>query len=228
MGPAGFQGPFTVYVVGGDPGEKHRITEVAVSLGYTSCTCSSVDELRATFEPGRPGCVILASRHADDDGVALQQELRDTHSPCPAFLFVADSADVKTAVQAMRDGAVDFLIKPVAPDLLAARIREAEEKAHRERERAEARRKLAPLTERESTVLELIVRGFSTKEIAAEVFRSPKTIEAQRRSIMRKLAVSNLAQMVRVAVSAGTLPVARGHDGPVKAKKKSPPEATPR
>ncbi len=208
MGTKTISGKGFVYIVDDDPAVRESISLLVRSAGFEVIPCASIDEFQNKYHPQQLCCLVLDIRLPDTSGLSLQDRLSST-SPSIPIIFVTGYGDVQTAVRAMRMGAVDFLEKPFCEKLLLERVSEAMEKAALGHVRADADRRLVTLTEREAEILEFIVRGFSTKEIAAEIFRSTKTIEAHRRSIMRKLDVSNLAEMVRIAMSA-TVPIGVG------------------
>lgn len=201
--PMGDQSPgHRVYVIDDDPAVRDSIALLVSGEGYRVEPCASLTQFEEVFTPSEePTCLVLDVKLPGTDGIQIQEGLRSTQPQLP-IVFISGHADVPTTVKAFRKGAVHFLEKPYREEDLLKAIGEALTQCQANHERADARQRLSSLTGRESEILDLIVDGMSTKEIAAEIFRSAKTIEAHRRSIMRKLDVSNLAEMVRIAMSA--------------------------
>jgi len=158
----------------------------------------------APFE--RSGCVILDVRMPGLNGLEVQAALKQRRIELPV-IFLTASADVPIAVSAMREGAVDFLEKPFENEDLVARVRNALERHQNQRrgsvEREDVQRRLASLTARERSVLDLVVAGQTNKEIARTLGASFRTIEIHRRHVMEKMAVSTLADLVRLKLLDG-------------------------
>ena len=138
-------------------------------------------------------------------GLELLDRLNEIGSTLPAIM-VARHADVRTAVRALRNGAVDYLEKPVDVDQLVASIDKALEQTGRSAAhdpvRAAAASRLAELTERQRQVLALVLEGRPNKVIAAELGLSRRTVEAHRAAIMRKTGSKSISALVRSALSA--------------------------
>jgi FixJ family two-component response regulator len=135
------------------------------------------------------------------DGLELQEKLAEQASERPV-IFLTGKADVPRSVQAMKAGAVDFLLKPVEREvLLAAVARANEQDAKLRRERADRQaveRKLASLTPREREVLEQVAAGKLNKQIAAALGTVEKTVKVHRGRMMEKLGVRSVAELVRL------------------------------
>ena len=148
-----------------------------------------------------PACLLLDLRMPGIDGLDLQQTLLSRGVSWP-IVFFSGQGDVSSATRAMREGAVDFLVKPVdEPQLLQAVERAAERAmALHERRRLEqdARERLARLTKREREVCELVARGLLNKQIAYELGTVEKTVKVHRGRMMRKLEVDSVAALVRL------------------------------
>jgi two-component system response regulator FixJ len=139
----------------------------------------------------------------------LQSRLSERHSLLPVIVMTGQ-ADVKLAVRAMKAGAVDFLEKPFNETQLLDAIRRAlaanEQALAAAAEAGEAANRLAVLTRREREVLDLLVTGKSTKEIANIIGGSPRTIDVHRARVFGKLGAASLPDLVelmRRAHSAG-------------------------
>jgi FixJ family two-component response regulator len=142
-------------------------------------------------------------------GVELQRRLAERGKLLP-IVFLSGHGDVRTCAEAMKNGAVDFLTKPVDDgDLLAAVAQALEKSAVLRQERAAratVESALAVLTARERQVLAQIVAGRLNKQIAADLGTGEKTIKFHRGNLMRKLGVRSIADLVRLAERAGVAP----------------------
>jgi FixJ family two-component response regulator len=134
-------------------------------------------------------------------GLDLQSRLNQYDFTHP-IIFLTGDGDTESGVRAMKNGAVDFLSKPVDNTVLFASIENAIEKSRRERSRYVARqgaiKKLATLTDRESEVVESVVRGLRNKEIAFELSISEKTVKAHRGRAMHKIGAGSIIDLVRI------------------------------
>jgi len=158
---------------------------------------------------------IVDVRMAGMDGLSLQQRLMQRPGPRIAVVIVTGHADVPLAVQAMRNGAVDFIEKPYPPSRMLAAVADAQAIATQasgtvqtgrrrsDRDAAEANARLAALTAREREVLAALVAGKSNKVIARDLGLSPRTVEAHRAALMDRLSVTSLAEAIRLAVAGG-------------------------
>jgi FixJ family two-component response regulator len=146
-------------------------------------------------------CLLLDLRMPDLSGLDVQDALHQRGIAIP-IVFLSGHADVRTAAQAMREGAVDFLVKPVDESQLLqaiaralARAADLQQRQRMERETAE---RLARLTKREREVCDLVERGLLNKQIAYELGTSEKTVKVHRGRVMRKLEVDSVAALVRL------------------------------
>jgi FixJ family two-component response regulator len=140
------------------------------------------------------------------DGLELQRILARAGSLLP-IIFLTGTADIPRSVQAMKEGASDFLTKPVDDEELLAAVRVAIEKnraLHREQaELSEIRARLATLTPREREVLEFVVAGKLNKQIAGELGTVEQTVKVHRAHVMQKMRVQSVAELVRLAERCG-------------------------
>ncbi len=145
-------------------------------------------------------CLVLDVRLPGMSGIQLQQRLQEI-GDVPPIIFISGHADVPTAVQAMRAGALDFLQKPFPEQALLDRIDQALDLYAQQRRRKmqhsilEAR--FSQLTAREREVLEGVLSGLSNKQIAEELSISVKTIEQHRSKVMEKMRATSLAELVQ-------------------------------
>jgi two-component system response regulator FixJ len=156
------------------------------------------------------GCLVTDLRMPDMNGLELLAALAG-HADAPPVIMITGHGDVPMAVRAMRLGAADFIEKPFDAQVLVRRVHEVLRAATSVDEGApgaadDVRRRLELLTPREREVLEQLVIGRSNKAIGLALEISPRTVEIHRARVMEKLAVDNLAQLVRLAVAAGIDP----------------------
>mgnify|MGYP001546211969 FL=1 len=196
----------TIFVVDDDPAMRDSLQALLESSGMDVRTFASAGEFLAGDAPARRGCLIADIRMPDMDGLELQQALVDRHAHLPVIVMTGHG-DVALAVRAMKAGAVDFLEKPFEESVLLKSVERALSKAdtHEEHSRLanEAETRLSALTERERDVLNLLVAGKANKVIAHELSISPRTVEIHRGRVMEKTGVRSLAELVRLAMSAG-------------------------
>lgn len=193
----------TVMIVDDDRSFAQSLASVLGERGYR--TCVSHDPagalLHARTQP--VDCALIDFNLGATLGTALLSRLDDEGYAFPKIVITA-FGDVRTATRAMKLGAADFVEKPCDPGELLSAISQAIGSA-RGRARAadtirEARQKLRLLTERESEVVDAIVAGHSSKQIAEALSVSQRTVEAHRSNVLQKLGLSNTASLVRLAV----------------------------
>ena len=192
----------TVAVLDDDPSVLRSIGRLLRQNGYETATYSAPDRLLAEIVALNPACLVVDLAMPGLSGLEVQRFLATRRVNCPA-IFVTGHGDIRTSVQAMLGGAVDFLVKPFDPDELLqaidraiARHREARELADR---LASVRRHVASLTPREREVFVQVTSGLLNKQIAANLGISEKTVKVHRGRVMRKMAVRSVAQLVRAA-----------------------------
>jgi len=190
-----------VSVVDDDALVLKSVGRLLQSAGYMVRMFSSGREFLAYQAEGVPGCVVIDLSMPGLDGLELQQALSRKAGAQPV-VFITGHGSISNSVEAMKAGAVDFLTKPFDEKQLLAAVGAAVEKdrslrgAHAERAATDAR--LAALTPREREVLELVVAGKLNKQIAAALGTAEKTVKVHRASMMRKMQVVSLADLVRV------------------------------
>lgn len=152
------------------------------------------------------GCVLLDLRMPGIDGLDVQTELSERGIAYPVVVMTGHG-DIDVAVQAMKAGAVDFIEKPFDKDVMLAAISESFDRLDRSAtantQRKEAKVRLNSLTKREYEVLEGLVKGHPNKTIGYDLGISARTVEIHRSNVMKKLAVHNLSDLLRLAFAAG-------------------------
>jgi FixJ family two-component response regulator len=146
--------------------------------------------------PEAPACIVSDMRMPRMSGIELQQELRRRAIDLP-LVFVTAHADIPLAVEAMRNGAVNFIEKPFDPVTLVHALRAATDQGSAA---APSHAVLEKLTPRERQVLELVVAGKLNKTIADVLGISIKTVELHRSNLMAKLGARNVAEVIRIAL----------------------------
>jgi len=195
----------TVFVVDDDPGIRDSVTWLFQSVGLPVETYGSAQKFLDTYVPSRPGCLILDVRLPGMGGLDLLEALRRRGATLPVIVVTA-FGEVHSAVRAMKGGAIDVMEKPTRDQVLLDRVQQALELDRRTRatlaSHAEAAARYARLSKRELEVLGLIIGGKANKVIATDLKLSPKTVEAHRAAIMRKLGVHSIAELVRIVMLA--------------------------
>lgn len=192
----------TVYLVDDDEELREGLTLLLEGAGYQVVSFGSAEGLLAALDPRARGCIVLDVNLPGLQGPELQRELGRRDSRIP-ILFLTGSATVPMAVEAIRSGARDVLLKPVKPDVLLARVAElvAEHDAFSGR-REGYQRSIDRLTPRERQVLALLAEGLVHKDVAERLGISFRTVEVHRAHIMQKTGLSTslaLANFVRAA-----------------------------
>ena len=190
----------TIFVIDDEERVRTALTRLLQAEGYAVQSYASASAFLEAYSGCEEGCVISDLAMPDFDGLELQSALAATARPLP-LVFISGYGTVPESVQAMKQGAVDFLTKPVNDvDLLRA-IRSATEKDHQARAVAEqvgeTRRRLATLTPREREVLRHVSQGQLNKQIAADLGIVEKTIKVHRARVMEKMGVRSVAELVR-------------------------------
>ncbi len=195
----------TVYIVDDDPGVRKSLGWLIETLGVPVKTFASALIFLDAFDVQMPGCLVLDVVMPGMSGLELQEELRRRGAEIPVIMLTG-YGDVPTAVRALKNGAIEFLEKPFDDDVLLQQIqRGLTLDARRRKERGECDdvvERMTRLTPREHEVLELVVDGLSSKEIAAQLSVSYKTVEAHRAKIMTKMKSESVADLVRLVVGA--------------------------
>jgi FixJ family two-component response regulator len=192
---------YIVYVIDDDARMREALGELFESLEVASVAFGSVAEYVAFAKPDLPACLILDVELPDISGLDFQRQLGDAYHP--PIIFITGHGDIPSSVRAMRDGAVDFLVKPFSDQSLIAAIDAAVARDRRARqERAQLARlqhRYSSLSPRESEVLPLIVSGLLNKQAAAELGISEVTLQIHRSRIMQKMEADSFADLVRMA-----------------------------
>ncbi len=198
---------FVVHIIDDEESVRRSLAFLLTMEGFAV----RLHESAAAFLKLAPGlrnsCLVTDLRMPELDGVELLRSLRAQGIRIPAIV-ITGHGDVPMAVSAMKAGALDFIEKPFEDEVLIDSIRRAAEQIGRNQatDGADVGRRLATLTEREREVLVGIVAGHPNKTVAYDLDISPRTVEVHRANIMSKMEARSLADLVRMAISAGIMP----------------------
>ncbi len=193
----------TVHVVDDDPAVRQSLRALLKSMGRRFAGHANAEEFLKSYDPEKPGCLILDVRMPGMTGLELQKELERTGIEIP-IIIVTGYGDVPTAVDALKEGAVDFLEKPFSRKALVDCIDRALAVDRRRRAIAvecggiDAR--LASLTPREREIMGQLIEGHANRKIADALGLSVRTVEAHRAEVLRKMQVPSAASLVRVVL----------------------------
>lgn len=173
--------------------------------GFQTTFSGDLQSLDQRLQNRCPDVVIASTHIGQAQGVELLHLIKAKHSGVPVFLL-ADAADVKTAVAALRAGATDVVPKPIDTEYLLSAVREAlRRNVHvgivQGGRRIIEVRGFPQLTARERQVLQLVTEGHSNKEAGRELGISPRTIEVHRARVMKKLGARNTADLLRIVLT---------------------------
>ena len=188
-----------VFVVDDDPISLRAVDRLLRSHGFVVDMFASPTEfLKQPLYDG-PACLILDLSMPELSGLDVQEAMRQSTASIPT-IFLSGTSNVEATAQAMRKGALDFLVKPVDDVALVEAVgRGLDTSAALHRRRREERQileRLAHLTKRERQVCDLIAKGLLNKQIAYELGAAEKTIKVHRGRVMRKLEVDSVAALV--------------------------------
>lgn len=196
----------TVHVVDDDDSFRNAVSRLIRAAGHEVRSYPSAVEFLAAEVSDQPGCVVLDLQMPGLSGLELQDAFAKSGNPLP-IVFITGHGDIPTSVHAVKQGAEDFLTKPVRKELLLAAIERALKRDTLQRaqslRRSELNRRYVSLTPREREVLALIIAGKLNKQIAAELGTVERTVKAHRAKVMEKMQVTSLAALVQAAAEVG-------------------------
>ena len=195
-----------VFVVVDDRTVRESLELLIEAAGWQAEAYATAEEFLARPPAAVPNCLILDVTLPDLNGLDLQRRVAVDRSDMPV-IFITEHGDVRTSVQAMKAGALDFLMKPLGDDVLLGAIRHALERSRGVLERnaklKALRESYASLTPREREVMVLVVSGLLNKQVAGELGISEVTVKAHRGQVMRKMKADSLPALVHMAARLG-------------------------
>lgn len=207
----------TVFLVDDDASIRDALSLLISLKGLRSSVFASAEDFLAVYNPSWRGCLLTDLKMQGMSGLDLQQVLQERGVQLPVVVLTAHG-DVNTARAALKNGAVDFLEKPVNDevliDVLMNAIRIDEERHRTQTQQAQTTARLARLTAREREVLDALADGLSHKEIAEKLSISARTVEVYKARMMDKLQCGTLADVVRLAIEARAAAPERPQTGP--------------
>jgi FixJ family two-component response regulator len=195
-----------IFIVDDDPAVRDALSVVLTLENYHVTSFADGGTFLTAARTRTPSCIILDVHMPGRSGLDILKDLNAQHYPAP-ILIISGQGDIPMAVDAVKNGALDFIEKPFDADTVVTRVREAIEATERRRSNAGAPDGLANfpgrdlLTPREREVLAQIASGASNKEAGRLLGISPRTIEVHRARIMEKLGAKNAADLVRIVLS---------------------------
>ena len=196
----------TVHVVDDDAAMRDSLRFLLKAAKLEVFTYESADVFLRALPEIKGGCVLTDVRMPGLSGIELLRRLKKSRIDLPVIVMTGHG-DITLAVEAMKEGAVDFLEKPFDDEILLKTARSAldryEKEAKKDVEKAEILSRLALLSQRERQVLEGLIAGQPNKIIAAEHRISPRTVEIYRAHVMSKMQAESLSDLVRMALIAG-------------------------
>ncbi len=195
------EGEHIVFIVDDDERIREALVELLGSNGLRAAAFGSAGDYVGACKPDIAACLILDIELPDINGLDLQKQI--AAGDHPPIVFITGHGDIPSSVQAIKQGAVDFLTKPFSEaELLAAVHAAIAQDAVARVQRADLamlERRYADLTSRERDVLPLVVSGLLNKQAAAELGISEVTLQLHRRNVMQKMGAASLADLVRIA-----------------------------
>jgi len=199
----------TVFIVDDDPSARRGLARLVRTAGFNVEAFSSAREFLASSHGDGPGCIVLDVKMPGLGGLDLQAEMNKAECSMP-IIFVSGHGDVPMTAQAMKEGALDFLPKPVDRDQLLNAIQVGLERDRVGREEhAELRTiraRLTRLTAREFEVMTFVLAGLLNKQIAYELGIAEDTVKIHRGRVMSKMDVVSVAELVPLTQKAGVKP----------------------
>jgi FixJ family two-component response regulator len=195
-----------IFIVDDDPAIRQMLSMLFSEAGYQATCFAEGASFLAAARAVTPACIILDVNIPGPSGLDILKQLNAMDYPAPIFV-ISGNGDIPMAVDAIRNGALDFIQKPFRGEAVVARVQESIAAwARRQSDVAAAARSFGfptrePLTARECDVLTQIVAGASSKEAGRLLGISPRTIEFHRARIIEKVGAKNTADLIRIVMT---------------------------
>ncbi|MDR3375066.1 MAG: response regulator [Ancalomicrobiaceae bacterium] len=195
-----------VHIVDDDAAIREALVRLCASDGLDAEAHSSAVELMSRLDALRPGCIVLDVRLENESGFDVQEQLLKIHKDIPV-IFMTGYGTIPMTVRAMRAGAMEFLTKPIDPDVLLTAVRSAldvdAEALSSRADLVSLREQYETLTPREREVLTLVIGGLLNKQVAAELGTAEVTAKVHKRRVIEKLGARSVADLILIAERLG-------------------------
>ena len=196
-----------VYVIDDDEAVRESLAFLLETADYDVRAYESATAFLDGLDQAPFGCIVTDVRMPGMSGLDLVRALNARQAAMPVVV-ITGHGDVPLAVEAMREGVVDFIEKPFSDGAILGALRSAFERGRDQRARSseleEIRRRLESLSRRERQVLDGLVAGQANKVVAIELGISPRTVEVYRANLMTKMRAASLSELVRMALVGGS------------------------
>ena len=198
------QDDMTIFVIDDDTSVRRSLRRLLSTENYQVAEFESANAFLQSEPYPRNGCIVLDVNMPGVDGMTLHDKLIQQGCDLPV-IFLTGHGDIPMSVSAMKKGANDFLTKPVDEQVLLTTIAEAianHQHNHKKRTVDDSiQLRVNSLTEREHEVMQHVIAGERNKEIAIQLGISEKTVKVHRAHVMEKMAVTSVAELVRICVA---------------------------
>lgn len=195
------QSNYKVAIIDDDEYVRDSLIELLDTVGYQSIAYPNAIDFLEDYSSLVFGCILADVRMPELSGLDLHAKLKNMHSLTPV-IFMTGHGDIQMAVQAMKNGAFDFLQKPFRDQDILDIIAKAFLKYTRESEQfakhTQAINRIKLLTKREREVVDCVFAGYANKKIASDLGVSNRTIELHRSNVMRKLGIKSVAELIKI------------------------------
>ncbi|WP_455207400.1 response regulator transcription factor [Kaarinaea lacus] len=194
----------TVYIVDDDEAVRHSLDLLMQSVGLMANCYGSAREFLDAYDASKPGCLILDIRMPEMSGLDLQRVLNENQIQIPVII-ITGHGDVPLTVRAMKGGALDVLEKPFNDQALLDAVSKAVAKSNEafkeQTFRSKFQKRVEYLSPREREIMDMLVVGKGSKEIASQLGISPKTVDVHRVHIMEKMQVRSVIELARFTLN---------------------------
>lgn len=197
-----------VHIIEDDLSLSKALARLLGAAGYRTCVYGTADDFLSNLTTLESGCILLDMNLPGINGMQLHAQLRAQANRMP-LIYLTGEGSIAMSVQAIKNGAEDFLTKPVQKEELLNAIARAfdrfqiDDLHHHHRE--ELKRRLESLTAREKEVFDLLILGLLNKQIAYQLGNAERTVKAHRHCVMEKMRANSLAELVLMATELGML-----------------------